>query len=87
MQDRLITRAEAVTLIRDEIGLPIGLSSFQCGDKKLFSCDEVAISPIAPPEPVARYGPTFLYRTAEVRDWGERLLKRDVTVTRGRELV
>jgi hypothetical protein len=72
--ERLITRKEAVELMQNELGLPVGLSSFECGKGKLRLCDEE--SAIAPPMPVSRYGHVYLYSPQAIRQWGERLIQR-----------
>jgi len=73
LNERLLTRREAVELVRTELGIPIGLSTFQCGKRKLVPCHEHK-SPLAPPAPAARYGRRYLYRQDDIRAWGGRLI-------------
>jgi hypothetical protein len=72
LDGRLLTRREAVDLVRTELGIPIGLSTFQCGKRKLVPCHQE--SPLAPPAPAARYGRRYLYRQDDIRAWGRRLI-------------
>lgn len=78
--ERLLTRREAVDLIRTELGIPIGLSTFQCGKRKLV-CNRQH-SPLAPPAPTARYGRRYLYRQDDIRAWGRRLITTSWNSTR-----
>ena len=73
LNERLLTRREAVELVRSDLGIPIGLSTFQCGKRKLVPCHEHQ-SPLAPPAPAARYGRRYLYRQDDIRAWGGRLI-------------
>ena len=69
---RLLTRREAIELVRTELGIPIGRSTFQCGERKLVPCNQQ--SPLGPPAPAARYGRRYLYRSEDIRAWGKRLI-------------
>jgi hypothetical protein len=70
--ERLLTRREAIELVRTELGIPIGLSTFQCGQRKLAPCNQR--STFAAPAPAARYGRRYLYRPDDIRAWGRRLI-------------
>jgi hypothetical protein len=71
--ERLMTRAEAIALIRDSFGVPLTPSSFYVGANKLCP-DHTSPCPRRAPEHVARYGPSLLYRKADILDWGRRLV-------------
>jgi hypothetical protein len=72
-EERLLTRLEAIELVKASYGVPITESSFHNGLRKL--CPD-AKSPCyrRAPEPVARYGPTTLYRPADIHAWAKRLI-------------
>jgi hypothetical protein len=71
--DRLLTRKEAISLIRDSYGVPITLSAFYSGANKLCP-DHTSPCSRRAPEHVARYGPVTLYRKADLLAWGRRLI-------------
>jgi hypothetical protein len=70
--ERLLTRREAIELVRTELGIPIGLSTFQCGERKLVPCNQQSL--LGAPSPAARYGRRYLYRQEDIRAWGKRLI-------------
>ena len=61
----LLTRRQAVELIRSELGVPLGLSKI-----------EKDAMDGRGPRPRARYGRHFLYDRADVLDYGRSLIER-----------
>jgi len=71
--ERLLSRREAVDLIRAQYGLPISISSFQTGRKKL--CPQPADGcEKRPPKPHIRFGMRWLYKPADIHAFAARLL-------------
>lgn len=71
-EERLLTRKEAVELVRSEFGLPITLSSFQCGKRKRRPCSNGP----AGPKVAKRFGRYSLYRPHDVRAWARDLIMK-----------
>jgi hypothetical protein len=71
--EKLLTRKEAIMLIKDSYGVPVTASSFYSGLNKLCP-DHTSPCRRRAPEHVARYGPQYLYRKADLLDWGRRLV-------------
>lgn len=70
--ERLLTRKEAVELVRSEFGLPITLSSFQCGKRKRQPCSNGP----AGPKVARRFGRYSLYRPHDVKTWARDLIMK-----------
>ena len=70
--ERLISRREAVALVRQEYGLPIALSSFQAGPHKLCP-NYTEPCARAAPKPATVFGKRKLYSQGAIHAWALRL--------------
>lgn len=63
MSDPLLTRAQLVTSIRDELGIPV----------KLSTIEKAAMNGTGP-APAAKYGRAYLYEKAPAFEWAQGLI-------------